>query len=1041
MTPSKKPFWAAILATIAVCFFAAVSARAVMVTWVGTNSLSATTNWSDENNWDEINTTFHISPENNAANFTFWTAAASPGLVTVNVDGGYDTPGSGLAQSYGAFFGQTNGYHTVFIQPGMTLALQAGALTPGVGMLVGPQPTNNNTIGAVYSPGIAYTNYTTIEGIGGTLFMNSAGLRVEGGCAVVTNHYSILDMSGLGTFIMTNNQQGSSVNIFSNSFIVVDGAPNSQALVYLALTNVITLMDSFQIGYLGTSSNSLPIGVYLGQSNYITTGSITNSLIVGARGCTNGFMMFNPALLGGPNRPTASLSGYGGSQNVTICAANGGVVPGYAVCDLTGGNVTWSINALDLGVSGTGAASANGILSFDSGSITANTIAIGVQTNSGGAPGMGTLNIGANALLQTPNPIVLGSVSGSLTGGTGGTINITGGTLTANSIVTSGGAGTVNMTNATWNVAVTGGVTGMTVTAFNFGGSNVINITSLDSAMGAAPMRFHLISASVSGSGTVNLGSLPVGPDPAHPYKGYIDSTGDPGFVDLVLTGGPFESGADILTDPGFETDPAGPTSTIYGWFTFGNAVSETSTTLGNDGNNYLQVASSLNSATNYNGVYQDYISGPGAVYSASGWGYISSANPLAGQNEAWLEVTFRDVNANILALYRSAIIAAGSVTPNTWINLPITNQYNPTTYVVTNYTSSLVAPAGTSFVRYQVTFQGDAANSPGAVDFDDLTLSQTSGGPYGNWNIVWSDEFNGTSLSTNWVYDIGGGGWGNNELEYYTDFSSNVYVSNGLLHIVGLLQSYGGENYTSGRIKTLGTYSFLYGRIAFRVKVPGGLGLWPAMWMMPLNSVYGPWAASGEMDVMESTGQLPDNVIGTIHFGGPYPDTAQSPGPSYNFIPGASLTNFNVYMFDWSTNAISWYINGWRYETQTNWWSSSNTNNTELNPYPAPFNEPFYIIMNMAIGGSYGGTVDNSVFPADLQIDYVRVYNLTSPLQLTPGRSGSKISLTWPSNIVCHLQSTTNLASGVWTNVTGAATPYSFTPQPGGAYYRLASP
>jgi beta-glucanase (GH16 family) len=1057
MTPSKKPLvqtgWAMVIAG----FLAAGPAQGVMVTWVGTNGFSATTNWSDVNNWDQINTTSHISPANNAANFTFQTAMPGPGLVTVNVDGAYGTPGTGPAQSYGAFFGQTNGYHTVFIQPGITWALQAQAGTPGLGLCVSPQPTNNNTIGAVYNPGISYTNYTTIEGVGGTLLADSAGLRVEGGSTIGGNHYSILDMSGLGTFIMTNNQQGTSANINSNSFLLVDGAPNSQGLIYLALTNVITLLDNFQVGYVGYSSNSLPIGVYLGQSNYISTGPSNNNLVIGAAGCTDGFLQFNPALLGGAAKPTVYLTGYGGSQNVTICGANGGVAPGSALCNLTGGIVTWFANTLSLGVSGTSGISANGVLTFDGGTINANSVTVGAQPNSGGAAGAGTINIGQNAVFQANNSLVLGSATGTAAPGTAGTINITGGTLVANSVTTGGGTGTVNLTNGVWDVAVAGhGVTNMIVTAFNAAVStNIINITSI--SLNVAPARFHLLTANLSGVSSLDLGSLPVGPDPAHPYKGYLDTTNTPGLIDLVLTGGPFESGPDLLTDPGFEVDPGGPTTTIYGWNIYsagsGNVLSQTSSTLGNDGNNYLQVFQAYTGATNDNGVYQDNISGPGAVYAANGWAFVSSSGTLAlaGQNVAWIEVTFRDAGANILALYRSALIntnaiATGAFPENTWVNLPVTNQYNPLTGLITNSTAALVAPSGTSFVRYQVVFQGDPAGSQGSVFFDDLTLIQTAGGPYGNYNIVWSDEFNGTSISTNnWVfnaYNIGNGqnGWGNNELEYYT--ATNAYVSNGLLHIMAYNQPYDGYNYTSAKMITDGLVNMLYGRIAFRVSIPPGAGLWPACWLVPQDSVYGPWAASGEIDVMESTGQLPNNVIGTIHYGGPYPDTAQSGGPPYNFIPGTSLYDFNVYVLDWTTNAISWYINGWLYETQTNWWSSSNTNNTELNPHPAPFNEPFYIIMNLAIGGSYGGAVDNSAFPADMQVDYVRLYNVTAPLQLDIASSRGNLVLTWPSNIVCHLESTTNLGAGSgWTNVTGAATPYSLSPRSAAAFYRLASP
>jgi beta-glucanase (GH16 family) len=254
-----------------------------------------------------------------------------------------------------------------------------------------------------------------------------------------------------------------------------------------------------------------------------------------------------------------------------------------------------------------------------------------------------------------------------------------------------------------------------------------------------------------------------------------------------------------------------------------------------------------------------------------------------------------------------------------------------------------------------------------------------------GDWQLVWSDEFNGTSLnSTNWTFDIGNGtgGWGNHELEYYTSRPENVYVTNGLLNIVAQQESYQGFNYTSAKLKTLALFSQKYGLFEFSASLPQGQGYWPALWLMPEDSVYGGWAASGEIDVMENLGSNPTNVLGTIHFGGMYPNQAQSYGPSFNFPAGESVTNFHLYALQWTTNAISWYVDGALYETQTNWWSSSNPTNTSIrNPFPAPFDQPFYIIMNLAVGGDFGGNPDaKTVFPGVMQVDYVRVYAGSAP-------------------------------------------------------------
>ena len=508
--------------------------------------------------------------------------------------------------------------------------------------------------------------------------------------------------------------------------------------------------------------------------------------------------------------------------------------------------------------------------------------------------------------------------------------------------------------------------------------------------------------------------------------------------VGLILPA-TFVHATGLLTNPGFET---GPTS--LAWHVYGNSVGnvsvQTSATLAHSGTNYLKVYQQFVDSVNYSGVYQDNLSGPGAVYAANGWAYTPASDTLAGQNVAWIEVTFRDVNANILALYRSAFITTNAIASktfptNTWINLPITNQYNPNTDVVTNYTAALVAPAGTSFVRFQIDFQGDAAYSAGSVYFDDLTLTQTGGGPQGNWNIVWSDEFNGISINTNiWTYELGNNsGWGNSELEYYTSSSQNAYVSNGFLHIVALQQSMGGYNYTSARMKTEGLYSAEYGRFEWRASLPAGAGFWPALWMLGVNINSIGWPGCGEIDVMENAGGALTNVQGSLHSG--------SDETQVYTLPGGSVTNFHQYLLEWTTNAIRWYVDGLPYETQTNWSSSVGT-------YPTPFNQPFFIIMNLAIGGSYLGypstaTINaNTTFPGLMMVDYVRLYNLTAPMQLSAGLVGGKLLLTWPSNVVCHLESTANLtASSVWTNVPGAATPFSATPLSTAAFYRLSSP
>ncbi len=246
------------------------------------------------------------------------------------------------------------------------------------------------------------------------------------------------------------------------------------------------------------------------------------------------------------------------------------------------------------------------------------------------------------------------------------------------------------------------------------------------------------------------------------------------------------------------------------------------------------------------------------------------------------------------------------------------------------------------------------------------------------NWRLVWNDDFSGAAVdSTRWTYDLGTGppypGWGNNELEFYTSRPDNVYVTNGLLHIVARAENYSGANYTSARLKTQERFSKAYGRFEFRARLPQGQGLWPAFWLMPVNSVYGAWAASGEMDAMEIRGQDPKTVLGTLHFGGVWPNNTQSFGPPFLFQGGESATNFHIYALEWTTNGFRWYVDGVLYQTQTSWWSSGGA-------FPAPFDQPFYILMNLAVGGNFPGNPDTTtVFPAEIQVDYLRVYDFTS--------------------------------------------------------------
>jgi beta-glucanase (GH16 family) len=489
---------------------------------------------------------------------------------------------------------------------------------------------------------------------------------------------------------------------------------------------------------------------------------------------------------------------------------------------------------------------------------------------------------------------------------------------------------------------------------------------------------------------------------------------------------------SNLLLNAGFEFEPIGQTSSINGWHPFGgNAYGETGSPA-RSGSNYFKVYQAFNGQQNVTGVYQDYISGPGAVYSAEGYAYVNSADLIAGGNAAWIEVTFRDATANILALYKSttltpALLNAGTFPQSAWTLLGITNNYNPATQQLTGTVTCLTGPAGTSFVRYQITFLGDAANSKGSAYFDDLSLTQIACNTYGtNWNITWNDEFNGSSINPSvWTYDIGNGGWGNNELEYYTSSSQNSYVLGGALHIVARKQSMGGSSYTSARMKSQSLYSRAYGRLEWRAKLPQGAGFWPALWLLGTNITSVGWPNCGEIDVVENSGANPGFVQGSLH-------SSNGDATSiFNFI-NDGVTNFHTYVLEWTTNNFNFFVDGSLYESQ------------HYSAYP--FNQRFFFIMNLAIGGNYVGnpsqaTINSNTFPAEMQVDYVRAYEQTSPLQLTTTITGGIMKLSWPSNIVSHLQMSSLSLSGTWTDLTGAADPYTVPKTNSAAFFRLVSP
>jgi beta-glucanase (GH16 family) len=241
-----------------------------------------------------------------------------------------------------------------------------------------------------------------------------------------------------------------------------------------------------------------------------------------------------------------------------------------------------------------------------------------------------------------------------------------------------------------------------------------------------------------------------------------------------------------------------------------------------------------------------------------------------------------------------------------------------------------------------------------------------TAATSYPGMNLVWSDEFGGKTInSSNWSYDTGGSGWGNNELEYYTNSSKNAFVSNGYLIIEARKEPMGTNNYTSARMISKDKKTFTYGRIDFRAKLPKGQGIWPALWMLGNNIASTPWPACGEIDIMELLGHEPNKTYGTVHWGAAGGASTHI-GGNYVLSSQNFSDSFHLFSLKWEADKLSFLIDDVTFFT---------ANKSQVNG-DYPFDKPFFLIMNVAVGGNWPGNPDaTTVFPQRMIVDYVRVY------------------------------------------------------------------
>lgn len=272
----------------------------------------------------------------------------------------------------------------------------------------------------------------------------------------------------------------------------------------------------------------------------------------------------------------------------------------------------------------------------------------------------------------------------------------------------------------------------------------------------------------------------------------------------------------------------------------------------------------------------------------------------------------------------------------------------------------------------------GRDAGAPDASTMDASTTdaSTPDAGPAAElavWKLVWSDEFDGAKGAkldaSKWVYETGGSGWGNNQLEFDTDRAQNASLDgSGELTITAIKESYMGKSYTSVRLNTNGKFSHLYGRYETRMKIPFGPGMWPAFWMMGVDSDNVGWPTRGEIDIMENIGREPDTIHGTLHGPG-YSGGNGIGAPSKLAMSQRFADDYHVFAVEWEKEVVRWYVDGKLYQTRT--------------PKDLPngakwvYDHPFFILLNLAVGGQWPGNPDSStMFPQTLKVDYVRVYD-----------------------------------------------------------------
>lgn len=530
------------LLALAFCLASAPGARAAYDYWAGVPGTSVDTNWTTPANWTSAVQTYYNEVE-------FLGVGANPNNVYTVNNVLNATTGVSQMPIWELDYTPTNGNYTTLIAPGVTMNLAAnnGSLKVGADLLHTTFPATSNAVETI-----------SFVGPGAALTMNGSLYVGQGSPAPLDTHNVTFDLSGLDNFTMSAN--GNYIYLASSA------AARANGVLYLAKTNNIALGNGIQTCNQSSSSNSLPIALYLGIANTITLGSSGNFNIGQTGVSTNGVIVeFNPAFLGGATPPAATFnsSATGGRiGNIYVCNTSQSF-PGYGLFNLSGGSVNVLVGALQVGLSSSGLGAATGVVSFDMGTINASSAYLGRQQSSAGGMAVGTVNINSNATygvganLVVGGTISLAAVTGTLTPGTAGTLNINGGTLSAGSITSGGGAATVNstsgaitvtgtagtlaapltslaLTNSTLTLSVLSATTNVVASTLTTAGTNFINIASVP-PQASYPAQIPLVKyASLGGAGyNFGIGTLPA------LCNGYLVNDTANSSVDLYLTSGP----------------------------------------------------------------------------------------------------------------------------------------------------------------------------------------------------------------------------------------------------------------------------------------------------------------------------------------------------------------------------------------------------------------------------------------------------------------------------------------------------------------------